>query len=150
VEDTEDFVDERAIEDILESIENDRNVLDVSIIHLFVRSYNHNSDSGVSPGYNGSNRFVSGEPDKYYIDDQELASYNNSIASIDNIIQSQVEVSTHMASHLESLASHYDQMAGALRRAKRVRYLAKKICKVGVIAFGRLNGLLNYFLCCKT
>jgi autophagy-related protein 17 len=32
-----DFVDERAIEDILESIENDRNVLDVSIIHLFVR-----------------------------------------------------------------------------------------------------------------
>ena len=40
------------------------------------------------------------------------------LPSIDNIIQSQVEVSTHMASHLESLASHYDQMAGALRESE--------------------------------
>jgi autophagy-related protein 17 len=40
------------------------------------------------------------------------------LPSIDSIIQSQAEVSTHMASHLESLASHYDQMAGALRESE--------------------------------
>lgn len=33
---------------------------------------------------------------------------------IENILESQAEVSTHMAVHLESLASHYGQMA-ALR-----------------------------------
>lgn len=37
------------------------------------------------------------------------------IISIESILESQAEVSTHMAVHLESLASHYGQMAGALR-----------------------------------
>lgn len=34
---------------------------------------------------------------------------------INAIINSQAQVSTHMANHLESLASHYEQMAGAMR-----------------------------------
>jgi autophagy-related protein 17 len=40
------------------------------------------------------------------------------LPSIEAILESQVEVSTNMASHLESLASHYDQMAGALRESE--------------------------------
>ena len=40
------------------------------------------------------------------------------LPSIDNILESQAKVSTHMANHLESLASHYDQMAGALRESE--------------------------------
>jgi hypothetical protein len=41
-----------------------------------------------------------------------------SLPSINGILESQAEVSSHMASHLESLASHYDQMAGALREGE--------------------------------
>jgi autophagy-related protein 17 len=40
------------------------------------------------------------------------------LPSINGTLQSQAEVSTHMAGHLESLASHYDQMAGALRESE--------------------------------
>jgi autophagy-related protein 17 len=40
------------------------------------------------------------------------------LPSIDGILESQAEVSTHMANHLESLAAHYDQMAGALRESE--------------------------------
>jgi autophagy-related protein 17 len=40
------------------------------------------------------------------------------LPSINDILESQAKVSTHMANHLESLASHYDQMAGALRESE--------------------------------
>lgn len=37
---------------------------------------------------------------------------------INDIINSQAQVSTHMANHLESLASHYGQMAGAMQESE--------------------------------
>jgi autophagy-related protein 17 len=40
------------------------------------------------------------------------------LPSINSTLESQAKVSTHMANHLESLASHYDQMAGALRESE--------------------------------
>ena len=40
------------------------------------------------------------------------------VPPINEIIHLQAEVSTQMAGHLESLASHYEQMAGALRESE--------------------------------
>jgi len=40
------------------------------------------------------------------------------VISIEEILESQAEVSTRMAIHLESLTSHYGQMAGALRESE--------------------------------
>src|ERR1700722_3194860 len=52
-----------------------------------------------------------------------ISSIRNSLAtrtssSVADIITSQEKLSASMESHLESLAAHYDQMAGALRESE--------------------------------
>ncbi|KIM84999.1 hypothetical protein PILCRDRAFT_67316 [Piloderma croceum F 1598] len=92
-----DFVDERAIEDALDTIENDRNVLDDML--AATDSYPENLTNTISTI-------------------QRSLPTTTALPSINDILESQAKVSTHMANHLESLASHYDQMAGALRESE--------------------------------
>ncbi|KAF7968960.1 hypothetical protein HWV62_28749 [Athelia sp. TMB] len=92
-----DFVDERAIEDVLDAIENDRNDLDVVL--------------GATDSYpENLMNTISGI-------EQSLPA-KTAVPPINEIIHLQAEVSTQMAGHLESLASHYEQMAGALRESE--------------------------------
>lgn len=112
-----DFVDERAIEDVLESIENDRNQLDVSL--AFLHCYASNTEQ--------THQSILSQTDAYPENlTNTISSIKSSLPvataatsiSIEHILESQADVSTHMASHLESLASHYDQMAGALKETE--------------------------------
>ncbi|GBE87793.1 autophagy protein Apg17-domain-containing protein [Sparassis latifolia] len=89
-----DFVDERAIEDVLDTIESDRNALD----DIFART----------SGYPESlSRTISAI--------QNAVSIEPSLLSIDDIFNVHEETSHEMAGQLESLARHYDQMSSALR-----------------------------------
>lgn len=108
-----DFVDERAIEDLLDTIERDRQELDV----------------GCSISYSAArlNSIPAGDQDIL----RETSDYPESLAtaidkiknmvpaevvlpSFDTIFASQEETSTRMAEHLESLAHHYDNMSNAM------------------------------------
>ncbi|KZP33352.1 hypothetical protein FIBSPDRAFT_721504, partial [Athelia psychrophila] len=92
-----DFVDERGIEDELDAIESDRNDLD--IVLGTTDSYPENLMDTVS----GIEKSLPGKA---------------ALPPINAIINSQAQASTHMANHLESLASHYEQMAGAMRESE--------------------------------
>ncbi|EGN98873.1 hypothetical protein SERLA73DRAFT_168466 [Serpula lacrymans var. lacrymans S7.3] len=92
-----DFVDERAIEDVLDSLEGERTKLD----DVLASTYDYpetllNTVSSI----------------------RESLPESSALPSIRDIIISQEKISTQMASHLESLAAHYDQMAGALRESE--------------------------------
>lgn len=110
-----DFVDERAIEDVLDAIESDRNVLDVSStfhsLPMSLLTCMRKDTLAVTDAYpENLNSTISTI--------QNALPYISSLPSINDILESQAQVSTHMASHLESLAAHYDQMAEALRESE--------------------------------
>lgn len=92
-----DFVDERAIENVLERIERDRADLDTILNQT--DAFPENLTSTITT---------------------IRASLPSTDASADAMraLESQAEVSTHMAELLESLASHYDAMAAALRESE--------------------------------
>ncbi|KAL0954870.1 hypothetical protein HGRIS_003802 [Hohenbuehelia grisea] len=92
-----DFVDDRAIEDALEIIENDRNLLDDTL--------------GKIDDYSEtlSNSIVTIRRSLPPVDQ---------LTSVFDPITSQDTVADEMARHLESLASHYDQMSSALHDAE--------------------------------
>ena len=92
-----DFVDERAIEDVLERIEQDRADLDTILNQT--DAFPENLTSTITT---------------------IRASLPSTDASADAMraLESQAEVSTHMAGLLENLASHYDAMAAALRESE--------------------------------
>ncbi|KZT07651.1 uncharacterized protein LAESUDRAFT_724631 [Laetiporus sulphureus 93-53] len=89
-----DFVDERAVEDVLDTIESDRNALE----DIFARTSDYPESLS-----------------------KTIAAIENtlpariSLPSIEDICKVQEAVSTRMADLLESLAAHYDQMSAALR-----------------------------------
>lgn len=88
-----DFVDERTIEDVLDTIESDRNALD----DILARTSDYpESLSNTIAAIEGS---VPAE---------------NTLPSMQDIFQAQGIASTDMASHLESLAAHFEQMSTAL------------------------------------
>ncbi|OCH95414.1 hypothetical protein OBBRIDRAFT_720633 [Obba rivulosa] len=92
-----DFVDERKIEDVLDSIESDRNALD----NILARTSEY-------PEWlsNTISTIRSNAPIQF------------SVPSIDEIFSSQEAASTKMAGHLESLAAHYEQMSDALSHSE--------------------------------
>lgn len=93
-------MDERAIEDVLERIEQDRADLDTIL--------------------NQTDAFPENLTSTITTIRSSLPSSSSSNASADamRVLESEAEVSTHMAGLLESLASHYDAMAAALRESE--------------------------------
>ncbi|KAH7928076.1 hypothetical protein BV22DRAFT_1083684 [Leucogyrophana mollusca] len=89
-----DFVDDGAIEDVLEAVESDRTRLD----DIVASTYDYPETLSTAIGSIRSSLPIS-----------------RGLPSIEAILTAQEKTSTHMAGHLESLAGHYDQMAGALR-----------------------------------
>ncbi|KZT22417.1 hypothetical protein NEOLEDRAFT_1071676 [Neolentinus lepideus HHB14362 ss-1] len=89
-----DFVDERAIDEMLETIESDRTGLE----DILSTTVNY---SDTLKGHISTIR--------------ESLPKANPVATIESVLRAQEKVSSDMASHLESLAAHYDQMATALR-----------------------------------
>ncbi|KAI0951131.1 hypothetical protein AcW1_008249 [Taiwanofungus camphoratus] len=89
-----DFVDERAIEDVLDTIENDRNDLDDILART--SDYPESLSNTISAI-------------------QATVPTETALLSIKDIFTAQEAASTKMAGHLESLAAHFDQMASALR-----------------------------------
>ncbi|KAI0783551.1 autophagy protein Apg17-domain-containing protein [Abortiporus biennis] len=89
-----DFIDERAVEDVVDTLESDWNVLD----DILARTSDY--------------------PEQLA---NTIASIRSTIPQqldpppIDSIMTSQESVSSEMARHLESLAGHYGQMSDALR-----------------------------------
>ncbi|EMD34082.1 hypothetical protein CERSUDRAFT_107843 [Gelatoporia subvermispora B] len=88
-----DFVDERKIEDVLDSIESDRSALD----DILARTSDYPESLFTTISAIRTNAPV------------EII-----VPSIDDIFSSQEAASAKMAGHLESLAAHYDQMSDAL------------------------------------
>lgn len=108
-----DFVDDQAIEDVLEKMENERAVLDVRF---------------VSPSFYPR---LSIFQDILSRTDDYPETLNNTttvireslpdmppLPAMDTLLRTQDEKITVMARHLESLAAHYDQMAGALNETE--------------------------------
>ncbi|KAH7912803.1 autophagy protein Apg17-domain-containing protein [Hygrophoropsis aurantiaca] len=92
-----DFVDDGAIEDVLDTMENERTRLD----DLAASTYDYPETLLTA------------------IDSIRDSILNSAILpSIEVILTAQEKTSTHMAGHLESLAGHYDQMASALRESE--------------------------------
>ncbi|KAF5367435.1 hypothetical protein D9758_003802 [Tetrapyrgos nigripes] len=89
-----DFVDDQAIEDILQTMEDDR--IAVEDVMNKIHDYPETLNSTIS-------NIRDSLP--------EIAS----LPSIEQLLTSQDTLIVSMAGHLESLASHYDQMAGALQ-----------------------------------
>ncbi|KAI0058213.1 hypothetical protein BV25DRAFT_1919577 [Artomyces pyxidatus] len=89
-----DFVDERAIEDALEAIEGERTALDDSL-----------ASTATYP--------VTLQETLMAI--RESLPPSSPAVNIETVLTEQEDVSTTMAAQLESLASHYDQMEGALK-----------------------------------
>ena len=106
-----DFVDERAIEDMLDTIDGDRNALDVSIIPCFKVSeltFANIQDilartSDYPESLNGTITAI-----------RNSLPNEISIPPMDNIFERQEHSSVEMANHLSSLTHHYDQMVQAL------------------------------------
>ncbi|THH20742.1 hypothetical protein EW146_g697 [Bondarzewia mesenterica] len=91
-----DFIDERAIEDTLETVESDRAMLD----DVFVTTADypitlHDTVTAI-----------------------RKALPTVQAVNIEDVLISQENISTAMAGQLESLAVHYDQMEGALRESE--------------------------------
>jgi autophagy-related protein 17 len=113
-----DFVDERAIEDALEAIESHRGSLDVGVqpyvinLCVEVRIICFYQDAlAITADYSETLAAT-------IITIEESLPEVAPLPPIDGVLSTQVKVSNDMASHLESLAAHYDQMAGALRESE--------------------------------
>jgi autophagy-related protein 17 len=106
------FIDERAIEEVLETVELERAVLDVGSIHAL--SGHHNPPICTQDVIATTAEYP-----------QTLTMMNAAVKSslpqpspllpIEKILSSQTDVSIDMARHLDSLTAHYDQMAIALK-----------------------------------
>ncbi|TFK27121.1 hypothetical protein FA15DRAFT_666617 [Coprinopsis marcescibilis] len=92
-----DFVDDRAIEDVLENIDNERNRLEGII------NQTHGYPSSLRRTIENLRESLPGVPEV-----SALTRMQEAVVVQDNIVAS-------MAEKLESLAGHYDQMAGALK-----------------------------------
>lgn len=109
-----DFVDERAIEDVIDTIEHDRNVLDVCYFFFFVPPLELTYFKDV---LNATDAYPENLTDTISTIQKSLPA-TSALPPINSILESQAQMSTHMASHLESLASHYDQMAETLKESE--------------------------------
>ncbi|KZT73168.1 hypothetical protein DAEQUDRAFT_762515 [Daedalea quercina L-15889] len=89
-----DFVDERAIDDMLDRVESDRTALDT----LFARTADH-------PKYLVASIAA--------IEDDMPA--RTSLPPFDSVFTAQEDTKGKMAAHLESLAAHYEQMSNILQ-----------------------------------
>lgn len=108
-----DFVDERAIEDLLDTIERDRQELDVG--HFL--NQNATCLNDLLGGHQDILAQTSDYPESLAttIDNiKNLVPAEVVLPSFDTIFASQEETSTKMAEHLESLAHHYDNMSNAM------------------------------------
>ncbi|KDQ59057.1 hypothetical protein JAAARDRAFT_127658 [Jaapia argillacea MUCL 33604] len=117
-----DFVDERAIEDTLEGLENDR--MELEDVMDSTADYAHTITTHIST-------IISSLPPSSSIPSSSLPLSPTSPPSsqaqtsrpeaqeqIQQILESQHASSTTMARHLESLAAHFEQMSNALRESE--------------------------------
>lgn len=112
-----DFVDDQAIEDVLETIENDRLRLEV---HL-----SHHTTGRMLIAFDMQD--IMGRTDEY---PETLTTTINSIReslpdlslppidTVTQVLSAQDVISTSMAAHLESLTSHYGQMDNAFQESE--------------------------------
>lgn len=108
------FIDERAIEEVLETIEIERAALDVGGLHVFS---SHNS-----PTYAQDVVATTAEYSQTLIMMTTAVKSSlpqfSSLPPVEKILSSQTDVSVEMARHLDSLTAHYDQMAIALKESE--------------------------------
>ncbi|KAF7316900.1 Rab guanyl-nucleotide exchange factor [Mycena chlorophos] len=95
-----DFVDDQAIEEVLERIENGRNHVEARPV------FSDKTDDYPETLKNTTNSI------------RETLPHIPSLPSIDTLLLAQDDTITMMARHLESLAAHYEQMADALHETE--------------------------------
>jgi autophagy-related protein 17 len=130
-----DFVDERGLEDVFESIEGERNALDeiltVTAAHpttimsmtdqIMAMLSNPASVSQESLPIRKSPRNLVSP-----VTDRKPLVGKLPLKNLTMLLQQQEDTSTTMANHLESLAAHYDQMATALKEKEAGEELSEE------------------------
>lgn len=118
-----DFVDERGLEDVFESIEEERNALDATLSAtaaypgvLLSMADQIRDDLIASLNLKDTNLVRPSSRNMQSPSQEKLPSIEPPPSEdMTAILFRQEQVSTEMAAHLESLAAHYDQMAKALK-----------------------------------
>jgi len=122
-----DFVDERGLEDVFESVEGERNALDetlattaahpLTIMSMIdrIRALLSNSLSNSASQDTLPTRIPSRMSTSTHAEARRPVPGPLSTKDITAHLMQQEHTSTEMARHLESLALHYDQMATALK-----------------------------------
>ena len=118
-----DFVDERGLEDVFESIEGERNALDETLAATATHpatiiSIANQIRSLLSTSLSASQEFLQTQrysPNTSSPTAERQVHANQSPKDVSALLAQQERTSAGMASHLESLAAHYDQMATALK-----------------------------------
>jgi autophagy-related protein 17 len=120
-----DFVDERGLEDVFESIEGERTALDETLAATeshaaTITSITNQIRSLLSTSLSASKEFLQTQTQNYspnvpsHSAERQLH-VDRPSKDVSALLTQQERSSTGMASHLESLAAHYDQMATALK-----------------------------------
>ena len=118
-----DFVDERGLEDVFESIEGERNALDETLAATeahpaTITSIINQIHSLLSASLSASREFIQthrASPNIILHAAERQAQVDRPSKDVAALLAQQEHTSAGMASHLESLAAHYDQMATALK-----------------------------------
>jgi len=137
-----DFVDERGLEDVFESIEGERNALDETLaataahsvvimsmtdqIRAMLSNPASVSQESLPPIRKSPRNLVSPVTDRKPLVDRP------SLKNMTILLRQQEDTSTTMANHLESLAAHYDQMATALKEKEAGEELSEQDMEVFV------------------
>lgn len=118
-----DFVDERGLEDVFEAIEGERNALDETLAATEAHSATISSiinqiRSLLSASLSASREFFQNQrssPNIVLPAAERQTQVDRPLKDVSALLAQQERTSATMASHLESLAAHYDQMATALK-----------------------------------
>lgn len=116
-----DFVDERGLEDVFESIEGERNALDETLAATEAHPATITSISNQIRSLLSTYLSTSNESRQTHAPNVTLSAAERPLQvdllskDVSALLAQQEQTSAGMASHLESLAAHYDQMATALK-----------------------------------
>lgn len=109
-----DFVDESAIENVLDTLESDRTRLDVSFVCMFRRTPHSICEKDIMASTYDYPETLSAAISSI----RESLPSSSNVPSIEDILNAQQQPSELMARHLSSLTSHYEQMADALKESE--------------------------------
>jgi autophagy-related protein 17 len=109
-----DFVDESAIENVLDTLESDRTRLDVSYVCLLRRTPDSICGKDIMASTYDYPETLSAAISSI----RESLPSSSDVPLIEDILNAQQQPSELMARHLSSLTSHYEQMADALKESE--------------------------------